>query len=57
MLKLIQEHGRVAGRYPFGSPATVEKDIREAMDRVWRVVADLNGGGANANDGLTADVS
>ncbi|KAF9506879.1 hypothetical protein BS47DRAFT_1367043 [Hydnum rufescens UP504] len=57
MLKLIQEHGRVASRYPFGSPSTVGKDIREAMDRVWKVVADLDGGGANANDGPTADVS
>ncbi|KAF9502708.1 hypothetical protein BS47DRAFT_1386600 [Hydnum rufescens UP504] len=57
ILKLIREHARVVGRYGFGSPAKVEKDMREAMDRVWRVVAGLDGGGANAEDNPTADVS
>ncbi|KAF9509013.1 hypothetical protein BS47DRAFT_1397279 [Hydnum rufescens UP504] len=41
MLKLIREHGDMVGRYQPGSSAKVEKDMREAMDRVWRAVVDL----------------
>ncbi|KAF9520776.1 hypothetical protein BS47DRAFT_1378611 [Hydnum rufescens UP504] len=55
--KTIRDHGRVVGRFHLGSPAKVEKDIREAMDRVWRVVADLDGGDANGSGDHNADVS
>ncbi|KAF9503481.1 hypothetical protein BS47DRAFT_1402356 [Hydnum rufescens UP504] len=57
MVKLIRDHGRVVGRFRLGSPAQVEKDIREAMDRVWRVVVDLDGGDANGSGDHKADVS
>ncbi|KAF9520772.1 hypothetical protein BS47DRAFT_403780 [Hydnum rufescens UP504] len=39
MLKLIRDYSR---RFNLGSG--VEKDMRAAMDRVWRVVVDLDGG-------------
>ncbi|KAF9515203.1 hypothetical protein BS47DRAFT_1391740 [Hydnum rufescens UP504] len=42
MLKLIRKHGNMVGRYKLGSPARVEKDMRDAMDRVWRVVVELD---------------
>ncbi|KAF9503520.1 hypothetical protein BS47DRAFT_1402317 [Hydnum rufescens UP504] len=48
MLKLIRKHGNVVGRYKLGSPAKVENDMREAMDRVWRAVVELDRGGADA---------
>jgi hypothetical protein len=57
MLKLIREHGRVVGRYRLGSPAQVENDMREAMDRVWRAVVDLDGGDGSASGDHNADVS
>ncbi|KAF9505437.1 hypothetical protein BS47DRAFT_1489826 [Hydnum rufescens UP504] len=57
MLKLIRDHGRVMGRYRLGSPIQVEKDIREAMDRVWRAVVDLDGGDASGRGDHKADVS
>ncbi|KAF9520779.1 hypothetical protein BS47DRAFT_1357183 [Hydnum rufescens UP504] len=57
MLKLIRDHGRVVGRYRLGSPAQVEKDIREAMDRVWRAVVDLDGGDASGSGDHNAGVS
>ncbi|KAF9504746.1 hypothetical protein BS47DRAFT_1354810 [Hydnum rufescens UP504] len=56
VLKLIRDHGSVVGRYQPGSSAKVEQDMREAMDRVWRAVLDLDGGGARLNDNRTADV-
>ncbi|KAF9518233.1 hypothetical protein BS47DRAFT_1338505 [Hydnum rufescens UP504] len=55
VLKLIQEHGSVVGRYKLGSPAKVERDMQEAMDRVWRAVVELEQGGVDANG--NADVS
>jgi hypothetical protein len=56
MLKLIRDHGRVVGRYQPGSAAKVEKDMREAMNRIWRAVVDPDGGGARASDNHSADV-
>ncbi|KAF9506942.1 hypothetical protein BS47DRAFT_1352285 [Hydnum rufescens UP504] len=56
VLKLIRDHGSVVGRYQPGSSAKVGQDMREAMDRVWRAVLDLDGGGARLNDNRTADV-
>jgi len=50
MVKLIREHSRVMGRYRLDSPAQVENDMREAMDRVWRTLVDLDGVGVSAND-------
>jgi hypothetical protein len=50
VLKLIRDHGNLVARYHPGSSAEVEKSMRGAMDRIWRVVVDLDGGGVNAND-------
>ncbi|KAF9505435.1 hypothetical protein BS47DRAFT_538063 [Hydnum rufescens UP504] len=56
MLKLIREHGRLVGRFGSDS-AQVEDDIRQAMNRVWRVVVDLDGEGASAGGDPNADGS
>ncbi|KAF9520785.1 hypothetical protein BS47DRAFT_404345 [Hydnum rufescens UP504] len=57
MSKLIREYGRAVGRYRPGSPGQVENDMREAMDRVWREVVDLDGGDASVSGDHNADVS
>ncbi|KAF9505423.1 hypothetical protein BS47DRAFT_1353933 [Hydnum rufescens UP504] len=51
-LKLIRDYSR---RFNLGSG--VEKDMRAAMDRVWRAVVDLDGGDAGAAGDPNADVS
>ncbi|KAF9520780.1 hypothetical protein BS47DRAFT_404148 [Hydnum rufescens UP504] len=57
MLKHIQDHSRLVGRYRLGSPADVESDMRKAMGRVWTAVVDLDGGDASASGDHAEDVS
>jgi hypothetical protein len=56
ILKLLREHGDMAGRYQPSSSAKVEKDMREAMNRIWRAVVDPDGGRARASDNHNADI-